>query len=303
MLAEEKIKIELNYKIVKQIGQGSYSCVYLVEDKDKNRFAMKNLDNVSSPYKIEELALKDKLKDCSKINMPILNDDKYIIYNYFKNGDLKHYIKANGALSESQVKILLLDMIEALHLIHTNNIIHNDIKPFNIFIDEDGGFVLSDFGLSENRRGSFDDISRSIKGTMEYIAPEKFKKEYSYTSDIYSLGCVLFFALTAKLPYGIDEDDDMASTVYAHLEKELVIPDSISSDMGNIIKNMMLKDPKERYTIKQIKEAIEKLEIQNDTIDTSNIKFVEKDFKSKRDISREIDISGSFDLSQISKKK
>jgi len=102
--------------------------------------------------------------------------------------------------------------------------------------------------------------------------------------------------------------------VYTHLEKELVIPDIISSSMGNIIKNMMIKDPKERYTIKQIKEAIEKPEIQSDTINTSNIKFIEKDFKiSNRNISFEIkdfDFSGSFiipkgsfNLSEIRKKK
>jgi len=85
--------------------------------------------------------------------------------------------------------------------LHSNNIIHRDLKPENILIDQDGHLKLTDFGLAKEKV-SDDSKTSSFCGTVEYMSPEMIKGEpYSFSTDLWSLGIILYDMLTGKAPF------------------------------------------------------------------------------------------------------
>ena len=108
------------------------------------------------------------------------------------------WIRNNGDTPENIARIGV-DICNALEICHSRNIIHRDIKPGNIFVNATGNFKLGDFGIAKSLEN--DDTTMSIKGTISYMAPEIFlHQKYSFSSDIYALGIVLYRYLNRGMP-------------------------------------------------------------------------------------------------------
>jgi DNA-binding beta-propeller fold protein YncE/predicted Ser/Thr protein kinase len=148
-----------------------------------------------------------------------------------EGGDLRRLIDREGPLEPERAIDLLGQAADALDAAHAAGIVHRDVKPHNILV-EGGRAYLSDFGLAkvyERSAGS----SASIVGTVEYMAPEQWRGErVGPAADIYSLGCVLYEALTGIVPYARKESD---------VEPEL------PQGMGEVIERAVDKDPQRRY--------------------------------------------------------
>jgi len=149
-----------------------------------------------------------------------------------EGGDLRKLIDRDGPLAPAWAVALLGQVAGALDVAHAAGIVHRDVKPHNILIEGDRAY-LSDFGLAKAIEGTGGSSGASIVGTVEYMAPEQWRGErVGSAADVYSLGCVLYEALTGIVPYARKAADT-----------EPEIPQGI----GSVIERAVSKDPAERF--------------------------------------------------------
>ncbi len=129
------------------------------------------------------------------------DDELIVAMRLVAGGDLKKRIKAAGPLPPAEAIELLSQVAAALDAAHSAGIVHRDVKPHNILLEGDRAY-LTDFGLAKALGDSGVLSGASVVGTVEYMSPEQWRGEsVGPPADIYSLGCVLYEALTGVVPY------------------------------------------------------------------------------------------------------
>ncbi|WP_455663874.1 serine/threonine-protein kinase [Phocaeicola sp.] len=185
------------------------------------------------------------------INFSIFKETPYLVLPYCKAGSSELLIGKD--LSENDIWKYILDVSSGLAYLHACNppIIHQDIKPANVLMDEYHNYAITDFGISSKRGnvgGYYGDEENS--GTLAYMAPERFTENYipMPESDIWALGATLYEIITGNVPYGenggesqLDDSVQMSP-----------IGKNISSEIQRIISMCLAKDPKERPTAAQL---------------------------------------------------
>jgi streptogramin lyase len=147
-------------------------------------------------------------------------------------GDLRRTIDREGPLRPTRAIALLGQVAEALDVAHAAGIVHRDVKPHNVLVEGDRAF-LSDFGLAKALGDSGALSGASVVGTAEYMSPEQWRgASVGPATDVYSLGCVLFEALTGIVPYARRDTDT-----------EPEMPEGLDA----VIERAVSKDPGERY--------------------------------------------------------
>ena len=165
---------------------------------------------------------------------------------------IQTFIQEHG-ISEADVLRMGRELVQTLELFESKGIIHRDIKPDNIFVDNYQNFKIGDFGIARICDKASSDLSK--KGTENYMAPEVFHgKDYDHTVDIYSLGLVLYKLLNNnRLPFypetGSYSEWEMQQALIDRLsgKKELPLPCAASEAFGKIVLRMCAHDPGERY--------------------------------------------------------
>jgi len=149
------------------------------------------------------------------------------------------------------------DCVIGLDFLHSNNIVHRDIKPLNIMLDEYGKAKYADFGASEMLDNLADgDMFQDTKGTYQFLSPEAVDpKVNSYSgkaTDVWALGVTMYALTFNQLPFSGDTDPEVVECI---LTKDLQIPDNRNSSEGltNLIKRLLDKNPKSRITIAELK--------------------------------------------------
>lgn len=177
-------------------------------------------------------------------------DGAYLVMRYLRGGSLHDYIRKQGALSIEDTLKFFSQVTQGLHIAHRNQVIHRDIKPDNILLDEDGNSYLADFGIAKNHMTS-QNITEpdSFIGSPEYLAPEQARSEaVTPQTDIYSLGVVLYEMLTGEHPFGGIEKIEL---IFKHLNDPLPeivsLDDSICDAINGVIQKATAKDPKKRF--------------------------------------------------------
>ncbi len=186
------------------------------------------------------------------INFSIFEGVPYLVLPYCKNGSSE---SLQGKISDKdELWRYISDVSAGLTYLHSFNptIVHHDIKPANILIDDSKNFAITDFGIS-SYRGLNREGDESQSGTMAYMAPERFKDDYESTpeSDIWSFGATLYELITGKVPFG--EDGGVVQ-----LDKKLpppVISQNIPSDVKTLIYDCLSFDPSKRPTATDINKA------------------------------------------------
>ena len=215
MQLREGILFDRRYLLKRVLGSGGYSQVWLAEDTlvDHDRVAIKiyapdrGLDNNGV------LIFKKEFKLVGKLNHPNLlrsshfnvsDCSPYLIMDFCDHGSA---FKLIGNISEEQAWNFLHDVATGLAYLHEQEppIIHQDIKPDNVLIDNHGHFLISDFGISTKVRSTLrKSVEKAKAGTFAYMAPERFGKDNTHikASDIWSLGATLFELITGEVPFG-----------------------------------------------------------------------------------------------------
>ena len=175
-------------------------------------------------------------------------DTYYIVMEYLRGSDLKSGIRKHGALDGRKVAQIGSQIAQALSVAHRHDIIHRDIKPQNIMVQPDGNIKVMDFGIARAKNSHLT-TDNSVLGTAHYVSPEQTQgKPLSATSDIYSLGIVMYEAATGKVPF---DGDDAISVALKQVNEQPLPPSqlnpSIDAALESIILKCMQKNPRNRF--------------------------------------------------------
>ncbi|OHS98062.1 hypothetical protein TRFO_35592 [Tritrichomonas foetus] len=172
-----------------------------------------------------------------------------ILMEYVNGITLLEYANNFGPLNEIEIQKIAGQLVIALEVLHSRNIIHRDLKCENILIDSYGNVRLIDFGFSCESSH----LHSTTCGSPAYIAPEIILKEnYTNSVDVWSLGIVLYAISYGYLPF---EDQSLSKLLQMIVNEEPSFEgdDDVSDNLGDLIRKMLIKDPKERITLEQIK--------------------------------------------------
>lgn len=174
----------------------------------------------------------------------------YLVTEFVAGMDLRKLVRKNGPLPVSQAATIIMQAALGLDYAHQQGLIHRDVKPGNILVTPDGQAKVSDVGLAGFAQNLLDDPrAGKIVGTADYLSPEQIRSPLDVrpVSDIYSLGCTLYYTVCAKVPF---PGGDTQSKLKRHLEETPWHPRKFAPDLPedfvDIIADMMEKDPQKR---------------------------------------------------------
>jgi serine/threonine protein kinase len=261
-----------DYQVKSELGQGGMATVYLAHDiKFQTNVAIKVLnkeyvhnDNIRKRF-IAEAKNMFKMSHPNIIKVNDLIDDGdtvAFVMEYIEGETLKEYIERKGKLSVAEIKNLFSQMLEAVGYVHDQKLVHRDIKPSNFMITQKGQVKLLDFGIAKTTDVTSSEYTQTgtgiQMGTPLYMSPEQVKssKEVGASSDIYSLGVVLWQMVMGKKPY--DSNTLSSPEIQVSILKELL--PITNTNWDTIIQKATEKEVLSRYeTCLAIKKAIGKL--------------------------------------------
>ena len=269
-------KFDENYELLEHIGDGSTGVVYKGKTKNpKNKqlfsfkFFLKNRNKKSSYHEI----INQKNLHHMSINeiyafIKIDNNNFFTISALGKYGDLDNFLKAflkRVILSETFINYLAKPILEALNHLHKFKLVHMDIKKGNIILDSELNPKLIDFSstISFEKYKPIDTIKLPLIGTGRYMAPEILNTEeieikYAEKIDVYSLGVTLYNLTFGCYPYDLNKvkGNDYEKIKEKVNNNNLEFPNGyfISDKYKNFLKNILEKDYKKRYSIKEALE-------------------------------------------------
>jgi len=245
------------YRIIERIGSGGMSDVYRAYDHALEReVAVKVLaersDEITRRFLAEAQAMA-RLSHPSIVavyDVGVDGEASYIVMQYVKGSTIRDIHRDTQTIGDAVA--LVIDVLEALRFAHDQDIAHRDIKPGNIIIGESGGVFVTDFGLAR-RMSDVGNLSQSseIVGTVAYLPPERFMgKTGDRTSDLYSVGVLLYELVTGALPFA-NSSEDLVSTMIAHVNDvprpaRLLNP-RVPAELERIIARLLESEPKRRF--------------------------------------------------------
>lgn len=177
----------------------------------------------------------------------------FLVTEYVPGTDLRRLVRRNGRLSVQAAAAVITQAARGLEHAHSKGLIHRDIKPGNLLVTPDGRTKVSDLGLADyfdaeqppGRKGA------KIVGTADYLSPEQITSPGNITpaSDIYSLGCTLYYAVTGKVPFpgGTTKDKALAHCQLRPIDPRRLNPE-LSEEFVDVIAAMMAKDARQRIS-------------------------------------------------------
>ncbi|VFQ72188.1 unnamed protein product [Cuscuta campestris] len=250
-----------DYELLGQIGKGVHGSTFLLLHRAENRkYALKKIPLAKQTEMLKRAAYQEMNLNV-KLRHPYIMEYKdawvekgsyiCIITNYYEGGDMAEILKkSRGALfSEEKLCKWLTQMLLALDYLHSNRVLHRDLKLSNIFITKENDVRLGDFGFAKlvDAKG----VTSSVVGTPNYICPELLSEmPYGYKSDIWSLGCCMFEIAGHQPPF---RAPDMATLINKINRGTLSpLPVVYSSTLKQIIKTMLRKSPEHRPTAAEL---------------------------------------------------
>ena len=251
------------YPILREIGSGATSRVYLARDPFADReVAIKVFlfDSHADPHS-ERMLHKAFVAEASlagKLNHPhivdILDavvepDHSYLVMEYVPGETLEAHADVGTLLPLNKVVEIIFKCIRALEYAFQHGVIHRDIKPGNILLSQYGETKVGDFGASFQQRLGHETTQITGVGSPAYMSPEQIRMEaLTHQTDIYSLGVTMYRLLTGRLPY---QASTQAALTYAILNAVPPRPATLRPDLPPLLDQIVMKainrDPKERY--------------------------------------------------------
>jgi len=253
------------YKLLGLLGTGGMSSVYLAEHVLMQRrvaikvLPQKRVDDSSYLARFQREARAAAALDHANIvrAYDIDNDENihYIVMEYVEGRDLQHIVKADGVLDYLTAANYIAQAADGLQHAHEANLIHRDVKPANLLVDQRGTVKILDMGLAKFANAAEQasltmTYDENVLGTADYLPPEQAMDSHGVDSraDLYSLGCTLYFALTGHPPF---PDGTLPQRLMAHQTRQ---PPSIlrerpdcPRELLDICAKLMAKKPAQRY--------------------------------------------------------
>ncbi len=249
------------YIITDWIGQGGMGQVFKgVHEVMGRECAVKVLPSSRSTQEAQDSFARE-IRMQAKLDCPYLvrafdagkdGAVHFLVTEYVPGMDLRRLVKSQGALPIQQAAKIIMQAALGLEYAHKQGLVHRDVKPGNILVTPDGDAKVSDVGLAGFTKEFFlDPRAGKIVGTPDYLSPEQIRTplDIQPASDIYSLGCTLYYAVCGKVPF---PGGDTESKLKRHLEEFPLHPRNfapdITEDFVDIIVDMMEKNISKRIT-------------------------------------------------------
>ena len=258
-----------DYEIIKRLGEGSFSNVYLVKNKQNNLiYALKKVE-ISKLNPIARENSLNEIRILASINHENIisfvdsfytnneNNQNYlnIILEYADDGDLESKIKNQKKIKkyfdEKLIWSIFIQIVFGLNALHKKNIMHRDLKSANIFLMKNGKIKLGDLNVAKVIQDK--GVLRTQTGTPYYASPEIWEdKPYSKKSDIWSIGIILYQMAALKMPF----NGKSINEVYYNLSRVKMqeLPNIYTENLSLMIKKLLKVDPNERPSCDEILE-------------------------------------------------
>lgn len=281
--------LDNRYKIISKIGVGGMADVFKGEDTLLGRpVAVKILhsnfagdDDFVARFKCEAQAA-GKLSHPNIVSMYDVGFDQgyhYIVMEYIKGETLKEYITRHERLSIDNAVKFTIAIAEGLEHAHAMGIVHCDIKPHNVLITKQGRIKVTDFGIARAMNaGTTMMYTNSIMGSAHYLSPEQASgKPINGSTDIYSLGAVLYEMLTGRVPY---EGETPISVALKHVRERLIPPTRYNPSIPTLLEAAVIKAlakrPEDRFS--NITEMIAALRMSQGFVNSNSGRRAPHDF-------------------------
>jgi serine/threonine protein kinase len=241
------------YNLLDLVGEGSFGKVYKARKKFTGEtsaikfIAKKGKTERDLRSLRQEIDILRVLKHPNIIAMrdAFETENEFCVVMEYAQGELFEVLEDDRTLPELEVKAIARQLVSALHYLHTNRVIHRDMKPQNVLIGANKVVKLCDFGFARSIR-SQSMVMTSIKGTPLYMAPELVQEQpYNHTVDLWSLGVILYELFVGKPPF-------FTNSIYTLIQKivrdPLTWPEDMSAEFKSFLRGLLNKRPSERLS-------------------------------------------------------
>lgn len=287
------------YVLLEQLGEGGMAKVYnafdarvernvaikvILPSKRTSRVFLQQFEREAKA--LANLAHTNIVK---VLNYGIQDGQPYLVMEYVPGGTLKDAM--HQKIPWQTAAAILAPIARALDYVHQQQIVHRDVKPSNILLQEDFSPMLSDFGILKLLEGKDEKVDAAIGagvGTPEYMPPEQgMGREVDFRADIYSLGLVFYEMVTGQKPFTADSP---MAVVIKHVTDELPLPTSIDRNIPKFVERAILravqKNPNDRYiSMGHFADALELIALGDKALERKIIKVSKQKEQRKRSIS------------------
>jgi eukaryotic-like serine/threonine-protein kinase len=247
------------YEIDEPIGRGGNSTVYRAHDLTLERWVAIKMMHREVARESEQLErFRREAKSVAKISSPyvvgVIDADEqdqtpYIVLEYVDGQNLKQRIRDVKRLDIPEALAFAIEIAWGLQAAHERQVVHRDVKPQNVLLDEDGAARVTDFGIARQLDDESLTADGRVLGTTDYVSPEQaLGHDVTGQSDLYSLGVVLFEMLTGDVPF---HGENQVAVAMSHVRDELpdvrALRPEISSVLASVVDAATAKDLDVRY--------------------------------------------------------
>uniref|UniRef100_A0A3B3S4L9 Serine/threonine kinase 32C n=1 Tax=Paramormyrops kingsleyae TaxID=1676925 RepID=A0A3B3S4L9_9TELE len=256
---EEALNFD-HFQILRAIGKGSFGKVCIVQKRDTEKmYAMKYMNKQQCierdevPNVFRELEILQDIEHVFLVNLWYSfqdEEDMFMVVDLLLGGDLRYHLQQNVQFSDEAVKLYLCEMALALDYLQSQHIIHRDIKPDNILLDEQGHAHLTDFNIATVIKDG--ERATALAGTKPYMAPEIFQSfvsggtGYAFEVDWWSLGVTAYEVLRSLRPYEIHSTDPLEDLMQVFSTVSVFYAPTWPKDLVTLLRKLLTVNPEHR---------------------------------------------------------